>query len=121
MYRTILGLLLFWPLQTMFAAVYQCEIDGVTHFTQVPCDPNYVSKGIYQPKSPIVIYSPDDLAAPVRVKRKKPVNTMDAGAAIVIKQKRCEGDSYTVVMKNISRYSSYSTTVDVTFNYTIAR
>jgi hypothetical protein len=116
-YRILLPLFLLFPLHDAFSAVYQCEVDGKTHFTQISCDTNDVHKGVYKPKSAILTYSPDEAHKPVRVKIKKPVNTMDAGDAIVIKQKRCEGGTYTVLMKNISKYSTYSTTVDVTFNY----
>lgn len=160
MYRTTLGLLLLFalllPVQAVSATVYQCHIDGMTHYTKIPCDPNDLNKGIYQPKSKIVIYTPgeDKPGNPfVAAATNKPASTENthlslnghttqnthnthntqnpqyaqntqsdqdvesAGEAIIIKQQRCEGDEYSVVLKNISQHSTYATTVDVTFNY----
>jgi hypothetical protein len=116
-YIVLLTLLLLLPQHAAIAAIYQCKIDGVTSFSQTPCEASDSKKGVYHPKAPILTYTPNQSPTTVQAKKKNQVNTMDASDAIVIKQQRCENGTYTVVMKNISTYSTYSTTVDVTFNY----
>jgi hypothetical protein len=81
----LLLLLLLLPPHTAIAAIYLCKIDGVTSFSQTPCEASDSKKGVYQPKAPILTYTPNQSPTPVEAKKKNQVNTMDASDAIVIK------------------------------------
>lgn len=112
------GLILFGAVQTnSYAVVYKCEIGGVTSYSQEPCDANDKSKGVYKPSTQSMAYT-SKITPVVKVEDEDtPVNTMDAGNAIIINNGSCNRDSYSGVIENISNYSTYRATIKVAFNY----
>ncbi|GGE75537.1 DUF4124 domain-containing protein [Shewanella carassii] len=100
------------------AEIYKCKINGITSYSQFPCDEGDKSKGTYQPNPPSMTYKPTMPLAEYYLENEKvPVNTMDAGDAISIYNTQCNRDSYSGVIQNISAYSTYVTTITVAFKY----
>lgn len=98
------------------SVIYKCEIDGVTSYSQEPCDISNHSKGVYQPTEPSMAYK-STIAPLPETDEEAPVNTMDAGDAIVVRGGSCNRDSYSGVIENISNYSTYRATINVVFKY----
>lgn len=116
-YKIVTTFFLFMVQGHTVASVYKCDVDGVTSYSQTPCENENESKGLYQPSKPSMTYKSSDSSGVLIEDKDKPVNTMDAGDAISVRQGQCNRDSYSGVIKNISAFSTYVATIDVKFKY----
>jgi|TARA_R110002050_G_scaffold281250_1_gene428564 hypothetical protein len=116
-YKIVTTFFLFMVQGYTVASVYKCDVDGVTSYSQTPCENGNESIGLYQPSQPSMTFKSLDSSGPIIEDKKKPVNTMDAGDAISVKQGQCNRDSYSGVIKNFSSYSTYTATIEVKFKY----